>query len=62
MPKVVEDDSLWKGIVNFSNTHDIDMIIMLSYSGKNVKKYEFLGSNAGKVILNSMCPVITIRP
>ena len=61
-PCVVEDDSLWKGIVNFSKNKDIDLIIMLSYSGKNLKKYEFLGSNAGKVVQNSTCPVLTIKP
>ena len=51
----------WIGITKLTKDHDIDLIIMMTYGGKDIKK-EFIGSISWKVIQESSVPVITLTP
>lgn len=51
----------WRGIVEFSVTNDIDLVVMMTYGGRKVRE-EFIGSTTAKVIQESPCPVITLSP
>jgi nucleotide-binding universal stress UspA family protein len=51
----------WKGIVKFVDERDIDLVVMMTYGGGRFKE-NFIGSVAEKVIQESPCPVITMKP
>lgn len=61
-PRVVESVNPAKGISDFVNEHDIDLVVMLTYSGRKKRGDDFIGSVAQKVLQQVNCPVITIRP
>ena len=51
----------WFGIVNFAEENGIDLIIMTTHGRKGLARF-MLGSTAEKVISESPCPVLAIRP
>jgi len=51
----------WKGIVKFAEDKNIDLIVMMTYGGGKFKE-NFIGSVAEKVIQESSCPVIAMKP
>jgi len=51
----------WFGIVNFAEENGIDLIIMTTHGRKGLVRF-MLGSTAEKVISESPCPVLTIKP
>lgn len=51
----------WLGITKIEKENDIDLIVMMTYGGKDIKK-EFIGSITWKVIQESSVPVITLTP
>lgn len=51
----------WFGIVNFAEGNGIDLIIMTTHGRKGLVRF-MLGSTAEKVISESPCPVLTIKP
>ena len=51
----------WFGIVNFAEENGIDLIIMTTHGRKGLARF-MLGSTAEKVISESPCPVLTIKP
>ncbi|HWP90905.1 MAG TPA: universal stress protein [Thermodesulfobacteriota bacterium] len=61
VPCVETSKNAWKGIVKFVEDRDIDLIVMMTYGGGKFKD-NFIGSVAEKVIQESPCPVITMKP
>lgn len=61
-PRVVESVNPAKGISDFINDNDIDLVVMLTYSGRKKRGEEFIGSVAQKLLQEVNCPVITMRP
>lgn len=51
----------WLGITKIAKENDIDLIVMMTYGGKDIKK-EFIGSITWKVIQESLTPVISLTP
>ena len=51
----------WFGIVNFAEENGIDLIIMTTHGRKGLVRF-MLGSTAEKVISESPCPVLAIKP
>lgn len=51
----------WFGIVNFAEENGIDLIIMTTHGRTGLVRF-MLGSTAEKVISESPCPVLTIKP
>jgi len=51
----------WFGIVNFAEENGIDLIIMTTHGRKGLARF-MLGSTAEKVISESPCPVLAIKP
>jgi nucleotide-binding universal stress UspA family protein len=51
----------WFGIVSFAEENGIDLIITTTHGRKGFAKF-ILGSTAEKVISESPCPVLTIKP
>lgn len=51
----------WRGIVQFVDEREIDLIVMMTYGGGRFKE-DFIGSIAEKVIQEATCPVITMKP
>ena len=60
-PRVRVAQNAWIGIKEFIEEEKIDLVVMMSYGGKKIRK-EFLGSVAEKVIEHSPCPVIALLP
>jgi nucleotide-binding universal stress UspA family protein len=54
-------NNVWSSIVKFANEKDVDLIVMMTYSGKRFSK-DFIGSVAERVVQGASCPIITIRP
>ncbi|MBI2487619.1 MAG: universal stress protein [Deltaproteobacteria bacterium] len=54
-------NNIWGSIVKFANEKDIDLIVMMTYSGKRFSK-DFISSVAERVIQGTSCPIITIKP
>ena len=58
--KVVYEPSPYKGIVNFSNSNSMDLIVIGSHGRGGIKK-AVLGSVASGVIENANCPILIIK-
>ncbi len=58
--KVIYDPSSYKGIVNFSNSNPIDLIVIGSHGRTGIKK-TLLGSVASGVVGHANCPVLIIK-
>ena len=52
----------WTGIVNYAKHKDIDLIVMTTYGDYKMRKEDFLGNVTERVVQESHCPVITVRP
>ncbi len=52
----------WIGIINYAKEKDIDLIIMNTYGGYKFRREDFIGSVAERVVQESHCPVITVKP
>jgi nucleotide-binding universal stress UspA family protein len=57
---VIYDPSPYKGIVNFSNSNSIDLIVIGSHGRSGIKK-TLLGSVASGVVEHANCPVLIIK-
>ncbi len=57
---VIYEPSPYKGIVNFSNSNPVDLIVMGSHGRSGIKK-TLLGSVASGVVENANCPVLIIK-
>lgn len=51
----------YTGIVDFSATEDIDLIVITTYGGRKFKS-DFIGSVTERVVQEAHCPVITLNP
>ena len=58
--KVIYEPSPYKGIVNFSNSNSMDLIVMGSHGRSGIKK-ALLGSIASGVVEHANCPVLIIK-
>lgn len=58
--KVIYDPSPQKGIISFSNSNPIDLIVMGSHGRSGIKK-TLLGSVASRVVEQANCPVLIIK-
>ena len=58
--KVIYEPSPYKGIVNFSNSNSMDLIVMGSHGRSGIKK-ALLGSVASGVVEHANCPVLIIK-
>ncbi len=52
----------WIGIINYAREKKIDLIIMNTYGGYKFRREDFIGSVAERVVQESPCPVITVKP
>jgi nucleotide-binding universal stress UspA family protein len=52
----------WIGIINYAREKNIDLIIMNTYGGYKFRREDFIGSVAERVVQESSCPVITVKP
>lgn len=50
------------GIINFIEEKDIDLVVMNTYAGGEFRRDEFIGSVAERVVQESPCAVITVKP
>ena len=58
--KVIYEPSPYKGIVNFSNSNSMDLIVIGSHGRSGIKK-ALLGSVASGVVEHANCPVLIIK-
>ena len=58
--KVIYEPSPYKGIVNFSNSNSMDLIVMGTHGRSGIKK-ALLGSVASGVVEHANCPVLIIK-
>lgn len=61
-PRVTESVNPAKGIVEFVNENEIDILVMLAHTGRKRSNKEFIGSVAQSVLQGVSCPVITLKP
>lgn|GEM_PF-5306060 len=61
-PMVLESIDPATGIMEFTNEHDVDLIVMLAHSGKKKREEDFMGSVAQRVVAESAVPVLIMRP
>ncbi len=52
----------FKGIISYASENDIDLIFMNTYGGGELRREEFIGSVAERVVQEAPCPVITVKP
>lgn len=52
----------WVGIVNYAKDKNIDLVVMNTYQGGKFRREEFIGSVAERVVQETSCPVITVKP
>ena len=57
---VIFEPSPYKGIVNFSNSNSVDLIVIGSHGRSGIKK-AVLGSVASGVVEHANCPVLIIK-
>lgn len=50
------------GIIDFVQEKNIDLVVMNTYGGEEFRRDEFIGSIAERVVQESPCAVITVRP
>jgi nucleotide-binding universal stress UspA family protein len=58
--KVIYEPSTYKGIVNFSKSNSINLIVMGSHGRSGIKK-ALLGSVASGIVEHANCPVLIIK-
>jgi len=58
--KIIYEPLPYKGIVNFSNSNSMDLIVMGSHGRSGIKK-ALLGSVASGVVEHANCPVLIIK-
>lgn len=58
--KVVNEQSTYKGIINFLNSNSMDLLVMGSHGRSGIKK-ALLGSVASNVVEHANCPVLIIK-
>ncbi len=58
--KVIYEPSPYKGIVNFSNSNSMNLIVIGSHGRSGIKK-ALLGSVASGVVEHANCPVLIIK-
>ena len=58
--KVIYEPSPYNGIVNFSNSNSMDLIVIGSHGRSGIKK-ALLGSVASGVVEHANCPVLIIK-
>jgi nucleotide-binding universal stress UspA family protein len=58
--KVIYEPSPYKGIISFSNSNSIDLLVMGSHGRSGIKK-ALLGSVASGVVEHTNCPVLIIK-
>ena len=58
--KVVHNPSAADGVVNLTNSNDVDLVVMGSHGRSGIKK-AILGSVASKVVENANCAVLIIK-
>lgn len=51
-----------QGILSFIEEKDIDLVVMNTYGGGEFRRDEFIGSVAERVVQESPCAVITVKP
>lgn len=51
----------WLGIINIAEKEDVDLIVITTHGRKGISKF-ILGSVAEKVINESHCPVLALKP
>lgn len=59
--KIIHEPSTIKGIVNFAKNNKTDLIVMGSHGRSGFKKL-VLGSVAAGVLVETECPVLTVKP
>ncbi len=59
--QTIASGSGWRGIIEFAEKNDIDLIVLMTYGGTKIRE-EFIGSTTEKVIQEAPCPVITLSP
>lgn len=57
---VEQPSSAWKAIVEYTERHSIDLIVIGSHGASGKSEY-FLGSNTQKLVRMSDCPVLVIK-
>jgi nucleotide-binding universal stress UspA family protein len=60
-PKVTVAPNAWKGIIDFAREEDIDLIAIATHGRKGILRF-FLGSIAERVIQESPCSVLALKP
>ena len=58
--KIIFEPSPYKGIINFSNSNSIDLIVIGSHGRSGIKK-ALLGSVTSGVVEHANCPVLVIK-
>lgn len=58
---VLDAENISDGIIEYTNSHDIDLIVLQTFSGEKQNVFHSDGSVAEKVIEGTDCPVLTIK-
>lgn len=58
--EIIQFEIAFDGIMKLSKQHDVDLIVMGSHGASGIKEM-FVGSNAEKVVRNSLIPVLIIK-
>ncbi|MGI9534669.1 MAG: universal stress protein [Thermodesulfobacteriota bacterium] len=58
---VIDSESISDGITDYSNSNDIDIIILETYWGEKQDVFDSNGSVAEKIIQQVYCPVLTLK-
>ena len=58
---VLDSVSITDGIIEYTNTHKIDMIILQTFCGKRDEIFHSNGRIAENIIQKTKCPVLTIK-
>ncbi len=58
--KIIQFEMAFDGIVKYTKSHDIDLIVMGSHGASGFQEM-FIGSNTEKVVRNSEAPVLVIK-
>lgn len=58
---VVDSENISEGIIDYTNSNEIDLIILQTYSGEKQEVFHSNGSVTEEIIQQVSCPVITIK-